>query len=303
MSQIFREQDGVRDIQAMHPSFRRKPPVENQLAAAASRVEAQPGVRLATVADQAPAPVPTKWDTRYDPDHPAADWSGSYQVAERAHYKGHRSMEGHIDQKPNGFIATQEQPMWSSKRRGQNVGGLNTTPGLIGGIGGGTEEQYKSVARCAAERDNTTFDQYTLAKRNINAGRRNLHNPAQSGEPSNNNRVRFEGAENSNSNAQYDYGGEMPTEEEAAFLAYQQEHGDYTAAAAPEPVKESLLGFKGPAQTRSLTSNLAASIAGRIGMSAPAGSGFVPKQSYKDLSETGANKPIPGYTGYRSDRP
>ena len=302
MSQIFREQDAVRDVQGMHPSFRRKAPVENQISAAASRMESQPGVRLSTVNDSAPQPVPTTWDTKYDPNHPNADWSGSYQVAERAHYSGHRSMEGHIDQRPDGFIANQEQPMWSSKRRGQAVGGLNSTPGLIGGIGvDNSSDQYRSVARAQSERDNTSFDQYTLAKRNVQAGRRNLSNPAQNALKSkstvsdtHNNRVRFAGEENSQ------YGnGEISPEEEAAFMAYHQAQQQQSTVPVA-PVKESLLGFKGPAQTMSLTSSLAASIAGNINMAAPSGSGFVPKHAYKDLANE--NKPIPGYTGYRHDR-
>ena len=67
MSQIFREQDGVRQVSNMHPSYRTKPAVLNQLSAAHSHMEENSGVKLATVSDQAPRPVPTTYDTRYDP--------------------------------------------------------------------------------------------------------------------------------------------------------------------------------------------------------------------------------------------
>jgi len=144
-------------------------------------MDRQSGVQSATIYDAKPAPIASKYDTAYDPEHPQADWAGSYKVDERAHFSGHRSMQTGIIQEERGFISRDEQPMWACKRRGQTQG-LASTPGLIGGIGScDPNETYRSVARRQAELDSTNRDQYTLAKRNVHAGgRKPLSNPAQS---------------------------------------------------------------------------------------------------------------------------
>jgi len=297
MSQIFREQDGVRSVQQMHPSFRAKPLVDDQFVAAVSHMDYQSGVKLATINDNAPKPVPTTYDTVYDPNDPRADWTGAVKINERAHYRGHRSMEGHIDQKADGFIATEEQPMWTCKRRGQNQRGpTDSTPGLIGGIGDDPKSHYRSVAQRQANLESTNEDQYTLAKRSLNAGRRNIMNPSQSKRVDSAIGPRVHFGENSvNDEA-------MTAEEEAQYMEYMQAEAEKRAQAQyhqqqqQQPVQQkSLLGFRGPAQTMSLTSNLADSIASKISIPAPS----MTSTNFRKDQQKDATSAIPGYTGYR----
>lgn len=283
MSQIFREADPWHDPKRMHPTFAKKPLVENQAVARVSRMEESSGVKLATVHDQAPKPVPTTWDTTYDPSNPNADWAGNVATRERAHFSGHRSMQSGISQESDGFISKDEQPMWSNKRRG-NAAAMASTPGLIGGIScGNTEEQYKSVAHRQAALEGTMEDQFTLAKRSIHAG---------AGKRPTTNRQQENAAGNSVADAD--------EEEEAAYMAYEraqakaayaQGQGQQTA------VKESLVGYRAPAQTKSLMTGLAASISLAVSASTGGSTGFVPTKDRKNLDTD--NKPIPGYTGYR----
>ena len=105
---MFRESEGPwygRDKELMHPSYRNKPTVLNQAAAAAALpLEGQPGVQCGTVQDKQKPIVPTTYDTVYDPSHPQADWTGSVQVCERAHYRGLRSQSQGITTELEGGL-------------------------------------------------------------------------------------------------------------------------------------------------------------------------------------------------------
>ena len=287
MSQIFREADPWHDPNRMHPTFRRKEFVDNQAVAAVSRMEEKPGVKLSTVYDLKPAPVPTKWDTNYDPQHPRADWSGSYKIDERAHFSGHRSMQSGISQERDGFVSVEEQPMWTCKRRGV-TNGLATTPGLIGGIGPeDAADTYRSVARRQSELDSTHRDQYTLAKRNLASGKKLLQNPAQALSNSHNGNRENRGN-----------GGDRVTFADKDYE--QQAYDEYIANAQQEsPAKskyDNLVGFRAPPQTKSLIGGLADTLVSSVSVSTSLPGHFVPQKDRKDLS---VSKPIPGYTGYR----
>ena len=297
MSQIFREADPWHDPNRMHPSFRKKEYVVDQAVAANSRMDRQPGVQQATIYDPKPAPIASKYDTAYDPDHPQADWTGSYKVDERAHYSGHRSMQSGIIQEERGFISKDEQPMWACKRRGQTQG-LASTPGLIGGIGNSDpSEAYRSVARRQAELDSTNRDQYTLAKRNIaSGGRKALSNPAQSRDQNSHSR----GGRENRSNGGHVRFAEDDADDEEAYALYQasmqrqEEQAQAQGGGSTGSIYENLAGYRAPAQTKSLTAGLAGSLAGSLNMAA------IPRYvQQKDRKDLDADKPIPGYTGYR----
>lgn len=305
MSQIFREADAWHDPKRMHPTFRGKPLVENQAVAAYSRMNSTSGVKSATVNDSKPAPVPTTWDTNYDPSHPKADWAGNYSTDERSHYSGHRSMQSGIIQESDGFVSREQQPMWASKRRG-NASVLNSTPGLIGGIGcDDSSAHYKTVAQRQAEREVTNSDQYTLAKRSMHAGKRPIINAAQG--------VRSVEDQNRNNGVHSDgtgqkYRDQDDAEEEEAYQMYQQQMAQEAASASlaassqsqtPAPrQQENLIGYRAPSQTMSFTKSLAASIAQNSAVASQiTASNYVPVKDRKDLEVI--NRPIPGYTGYR----
>jgi len=303
MSQVFREADPWHDPKRMHPTFRTKEYVVDQAVASNSHMESQPGVKSATVNDPKPALIPSKWDTAYDPQHPRADWSGSYRIEERAHYAGHRSMQTGISQEDNGFISKEEQPMWACKRRGQTQG-LASTPGLIGGIGcSDPSETYRSVARRQAELDRTVSDQYTLAKRNVYAGgRKVITNPAQSREQSSRGGGRENRSNGGHGHGHVTFAGEDAADEEAyalyqASMQRQEEAvqvGRGGSSSSSSSIHENLAGYRAPAQTLSLTSGIASSLASSLNVSA------IPRYvQQKDRKNLEADKPIPGYTGYR----
>jgi hypothetical protein len=276
---MFRENEGHwygRDKEVLHQSYRNKPKVLNQAAAAALPLEGQRGVQSGTVQDKQKPVVPTTYDTVYDPSHPQADWTGSVQVSERAHYQGLRSQsEGITTELEGGLVSKQEVAPWHSRRRGTGPSMTATTPGLIGGISGGDEDRYKSVARMAAEREPTSRDQLTLDKRTL--GNKHIPNPAQ---------LPSRGGSAATSSS-YPAAGEFA----AANENYAVQNSGPKSSHSDLP----LLGYKAPPQTSSFTKGIGASLAASVG-APPAVS--VPKADKKDLNN--ANAPIPGYTGYRS---
>ena len=278
---MFRENEGPwygRDKEVMHPSYRNKPTVLNQATAAALPLEGQRGVQSGTVLDRQKPVVPTTYDTIYDPSHPKADWTGSVQVNERAHYQGLRAQsEGITTELEGGLVSKQEVQPWHSRRRGTGPSMTATTPGLIGGISGDDEERYKSVAHLAAEREPTARDQMTLDKRTL--GNKHIPNPAQL--PSSRGGSAVIG---SSSYARADEFG-------AGTENYAVQSTEHKSARPDLP----LLGYKAPAQTSSFTKGIGASLVKSVG-APPAVN--VPKVDQKD--RTGVNKPIPGYTGYRA---
>ena len=281
---MFREDDGPwygRDASMMHPSYRNKPKVGFQEAAQQLPLEGSAGVKLGSVLDEQARPVPTTYDTRYDPAHPKADWAGSVAIQERAHYNGHRAMqEGITTELEGGIVSKQEVKPFLSRRRGNGPSMTATTPGLIGGISGTSEDRYTSVARAASRREPTSRDQLTVDRRT--QGMKHVGNPAQN--PSSRNTSA--GASYQGSAASAGMGDEEFVNENIV---------DYNSGAAIDQDSVSrhsdlpLLGYRGPPQTKSFTSGLAASLA----VDAPP-SRHVPKVDSKDTK--GA---LPGYTGYR----
>jgi flagellar basal body rod protein FlgC len=65
------EEEGKRN---MHATYTNKPIPTLQLASQVSKFDN--GEIKSARSDITPLPVPTTWDTYYDPNHPDADWSG-----------------------------------------------------------------------------------------------------------------------------------------------------------------------------------------------------------------------------------
>ena len=278
---MFRESDGPwygRDKEVMHPSFRNKPVVINQVAAAAVSIEGTRGVQSGTVLDRQKPVVPTTYDTVYDPSNPRADWTGSVQINERAHYQNLRAQqEGITTELEGGLVSKVEVQPFLSRRRGTGPSMTATTPGLIGGISGSDEDRYTSVAKLAADRQPTSRDQLTMDKRAL--GNKIIPNPAQL--PS-----RGRSTAGSVSDVGLHFGNKQVANEN--YSVQSMEHK------SPYPDLP-LLGYKAPAQTSSFRAGLGASLASSIGAPPPMS---VAKVNQKDRN--GPNKPIPGYTGYKA---
>lgn len=283
---MFREDDGPwygRDKEVMHPSYRNKPKVGFQEAARQLPLEGTSGVKLGSVLDEQARPVPTTYDTRYDPANPQADWAGSVAVSERAHYSGHRALsEGITTEIEGGYMGKQEVKPFLSRRRGTGPSMTATTPGLIGGISGNDQERYTSVASAASRREPTSRDQLTANRQT--QGCRHVADPAQA--PSSRNASAgpsYQGSVSSggmgsegivNENI-VDYNSGLPFEDDNS-----SRHSDLP-----------LLGYRGPPQTKSFTSGLAASLMGNVG--AP------PTAKVAKVDQKSNDGAIPGYTGYR----
>lgn len=282
---MFREDDGPwhgRDASVMHPTYRNKPKVGFQQAAQQLPLEGTSGVKLGSVLDEQAKPVPTTYDTRYDPSHPKADWTGSVSVNERAHYSGHRALEeGITTELDGGYQGRQEVKPFLSRRRGTGPSMTATTPGLIGGISGTDMERYTSVASAASRREPTTRDQLTMNRQT--QGCRHVTDPAQA--PS-----------SRNTSAGPSYQGSVSSGGMGGEGFVNENIVDYNSG-FPEDKNVSrhsdlpLLGYKGPPQTKSFTSGLAAGLMANVG--APPAK-HVAKVDLKD-----AGGAIPGYTGYR----
>jgi hypothetical protein len=265
--------------EVMHPSFRTKPKVGFQEAQAKSHMDASRGVKLGTVHDKQDLTVPTTYDTVYDPSDPRADWTGSFRENEKAHFAGHRSQHNGIVRTEQGLISDLVVSDFAARRKGQQYNAMRSTPGLIGGISAG--DAYKTEAQRAAQREGLDRTQLTVVKQH--QGKKLIEDPAQL--PSSRTQSR--------QNRPVTF-ADLYTDEPVSMQqpSTSQNHENNATQ------KESLIGYRGPAQTSSFTKNLAASISSNITTEMP--KKYVHKADQRDLK--GSNKPIPGFTGFTSGK-
>ena len=142
-----RESDGDASVN-FHASYKSRPRVEFQLASASSKLEGQRGVQSSSVLDPQPLPVPTTFDTLYDPSHPDADWAGFVprDATTKRAFSGHASQRSGLEQTEDGIISRQEKQEWAHRRRADasTISSVvrNGNPGIIGGIS--TENRWET---------------------------------------------------------------------------------------------------------------------------------------------------------------
>jgi hypothetical protein len=113
--------------------------------------------------------VPTTYDTRYDPNHPDADWTGqvSRSTAQRKHCTDHSSQRLGIEQSEYGIIAKVEKKEWANRRQHHLGEAKNGSQILLGGVSGvgGDADRFKTEYRRFAEQEGTEKSQMVLQKR------------------------------------------------------------------------------------------------------------------------------------------
>lgn len=166
---MFRESDEVK--KAKHPTFLNKPRPTLQLISEASRNDYSTTAQSYSPRSDGsmPAPVPTTWDTAYDPKHKDADWTGlvSLKNNQKRHSQEHRSQQLGIEATENGIISKDEKKEWPHRRPvDTNVIDPSHVQGsfVLGGIDD-PEERYKSVAMRQQMYEATGRDQLILEKR------------------------------------------------------------------------------------------------------------------------------------------
>jgi len=226
-------------------------------------------VKLGSVLDNMPAPVPTTFDTRYNPDHPKADWAGyvpTETLGKRA-FTGHAAQQEGIVNSEDGMVSCVAPiSVWDRKR--QPVGTSDVlrhgNKGIIGGIG--TDNPWETEARRATSGTGTRRDQMSLSKQAV--PRASLS--------------RGGGYVSGQSTPRSNFAAE-----ESAML------GEERFSVGGEG---SLVGYRGPPQTKSLIAGMAAALLDDVG------EGFRPERSAAAVN-AGSGKniraAIPGYTGNR----
>jgi len=290
-----RNSDRDFDKDKLHPSYATKPlsvwQLQQQQSVMADGISR--GVKMSTVQETMPQPVPTTWQAIYDPSNPQADWGGNVtrDIGGKAHYINHRSQENGIEKTEEGLVSREERKEWTSRRRGEGFNARNSTPGLLGGIGlSASDDRFKTTSQALGNGEGTSREQMILKKRMLPV--KMVPNPAQS---QSNSRV------GSRANSRGDGGGgdyenqcyseqNTPRSEQEQYQQ-QQNHNNSNSQYS----EQSLVGYRAPAQTKSFINNLGASIASSLNQPVPKLTNPNPKNL-----ET-VNRPIPGYTGYRQN--
>lgn len=111
--------------------------------------------------------VPTTWDTVYDPDHPAADWSGLVSkeaVFAKKHDFNHPSQRETIERTELGIVSKQERQEFPRKRGNDEAANKNSGSIVIGGIDN-PDDRFKTTYRRFENQEKTDQDQLILEKR------------------------------------------------------------------------------------------------------------------------------------------
>lgn len=264
-----RESDG--DIRvSSHPSYHSRPPVQLQLTAACSKLDGVQGAQLGTVYDPLPKSVPATYDALYDPSDNRADWGGfvSKEKLGKKPFIGHIAQSSGILSSEYGLASYSEKQEWARKRQpGEETNKILRfgNQGIIGGIG--CENRWETENQRLTSGAGTRRDQLLLS--NQGTPRMRLQDPAQARRPS---------------DASFYSNNPTPRENEPNYGI-----GDDRFSVSGEG---SLIGYRGPSQTKSFIGNMAQSILNSVK------DDFAPQTSTaaQPKNVSGA---IPGYTGHR----
>lgn len=115
-----------------HSTYSNKPLPLNQLQSqmapfTAAELQDSNHKQQATVFDASPLPVPTTYDTYYDPNHPDADWAGLVLAANghKKHALNHASQVSQLSQSENGIVSNQREKYEYHKKRLNPPGSLD----------------------------------------------------------------------------------------------------------------------------------------------------------------------------------
>jgi hypothetical protein len=166
---MFRESDAPQ--RQPHPSFYNRPVPTFQAIAQNSKFDDSPSKDIRNY-DINPVPVPVTWDTKLDPDHPDADYSGlvsKYHVQKR-HSENPAAHRSHLITTEQGMCTQDETQQWPRKRKEENVryNPITGEGSIIHGTGALTaEEHWKTNYQRMAMKESTTRDQLTLKRQQM----------------------------------------------------------------------------------------------------------------------------------------
>jgi len=267
-----RESDG--DVfPPTHPSYTNRPKVELQLASAACRLEGVRGAQLGTVNDYVPPVVPPTHDSLFAPDNQLSDWGGMVRKDDlgKKLFSGHSSQASGIEQTENGFVSLSAPQEWGRKKIPTETSKVLRygSPGIIGGIS--SENRWETESSRFSSGAGTRRDQLSMSKQAVPRTRMPVPGMAD----------RLQGPPSYYSN--------QPTPRD--------DGGDGGVGEWSVDAQQSLIGYRAPAQTKSLLQNMAASIADQVAED------FRPQKSAAASDSNGAHSKqgvaIPGYTGNR----
>lgn len=159
---------------SMHATYRNKPKPEMQRISQSSQFQDDTRASLAYRAPREVEdvqPVPTTWDTVYDPAHPDADWSGLVSkevIFSKKHSTNHPSQRENIERNEQGIVSKDERQEFPRKRVNESAS-KNSGSLVIGGIDN-PDDRFKTTYRRFESQERTDKDQLILEKR-LNATR------------------------------------------------------------------------------------------------------------------------------------
>jgi len=297
----------------LHPSFINKPTAPLQLISQAARFENIRKNQYATLEElKNTTPVPTTFDTYYDPSHPDADWSGmvSSKHRHKKHTNDHISQKTGLIQNEFGIMTApgQEQKEFSRKKVQQRYNPITgevvidrpqkSNPNLIGGIDlQNSDDRWKSNYKSFESQEKTSRDQLTFMKRQL--PRKSIQDPAQA-----RSQIRFpsthesiiDGMQVMDDNL---YEKLSPRGIENTDSSYVQNYGSVEAYNSVGNIGSSSISssIKFPNSGKSLLSNIGATVSKSINVEPPK-STTASLQLGKTLITQNYN-PTPGYTGKR----
>ncbi len=181
------------------------------------------------------APIPTTWDTYYDPAHPDSDWSGLVSTTNkhRKHTTDHVSQQSGLVHSELGLVSKVERQEWAHKRVSENGRYANQASLVLGGIDCGSD-RFKTTHQSFENQEKTDRNQLTLEKRI--RPMKAIPDPCQSSSQHN----KLKDAANHVHNTENLQSGNIS-------------HG-----------ASSLAGYRGPAASRSLLTSLGSDIAAKV---------------------------------------
>lgn len=163
---MFRESNEIAYNRSKHATYTNKPkPVLQLISQNAKLDESAKALKQqsTTYNDNYIPPVPLKYDTYYNPNHPGADWSGlvSAKYHQKKHSQDHISQKSGLTANEYGLMSNEETKDWNSKNNNQHI--KNASNIVIGGID--CSDRFKTEYQRFDSKEPTTRDQLTFEKR------------------------------------------------------------------------------------------------------------------------------------------